>query len=91
MTISKPLERLLFEAFRRNETANSFERSKSFRQRWLGFGTAATYRPALNAGLMVFHDGRIPPPRRKNWLCLTSEGAAVLRQFCNEFAQTLNK
>jgi hypothetical protein len=57
------VKQLLFEAYRRNEMSDSWEKEKSIRFRWLGLGTEAAYRPIIDAGLMVFHDGRTPPKR----------------------------
>lgn len=72
------VDRLLFEAYRRNAMADSHERSKSLRHRWLGLGTEAAYRPVLEAGLMVFEDGKVPPPRCMGWLCLTEDGIKAM-------------
>jgi hypothetical protein len=44
---------------------------------WIGLGTAAFYRPAIDAGLMTFHDGRTPPKRCMGWFVLTDKGQSV--------------
>ena len=83
------IKQLLFEAYRRNQMAGSLELSEPLARRWLGLGTEAAYRPVLKAGLMQFHDGQVPPPRCMGWLCLTTEGIAVLTDFELEFQTKL--
>jgi hypothetical protein len=78
--------RLLFEAYRRNEmTLDQVERSKPLSERWLGLGTAAAYRPVLDAGLMRFFDGKTPPVRCMGWLCLTELGIQKMKEYEGEF------
>ena len=87
--MDKMTKSLLFEAYRRNEMANDHERAKPITQRWLGLGTAAAYRNVLKGGLMVFHDGRTPPPRCMGWLCLTDVGLDTMRTMESEFSHCL--
>ncbi len=68
-----------------------FDKDKSITQRWIGLGTSAAYRPALNEGLMVFHDGRTPPVRCMGWLVLTEKGAALLEEHGSMFQEILDK
>lgn len=90
-TMVTEIERLLFEAYRRNamiDSANRFEieKAKPFTKRWLGLGTEAAYRPAIRAGLMVFHDGKTPPPRCMGWLILTKKGAIAYKEHENRLS-----
>ena len=78
---------LLFEAHRRNDM---LEQIKPIGKRWLGLGTEAAYRPAIAAGLMVFHDGQNPPPRCKGWLTLTPKGVKALKGLEPEFTERLD-
>ena len=80
---------LLFEAYRRNGMFDPHEQAKPIDQRWLGLGTEAAYRPVLEAGLMTFHDGQIPPPRCMGWLCLTEKGIAAFDDLSKEFAEIM--
>ena len=82
---------LLFEAYRRNVQANRHELSKPIAKRWLGLGTEAAYRPAINAGLMLFHDGHTPPVRCMGWLVLTDAGVKAMQEHKKEFALILRK
>lgn len=92
MKLTQRQKTLLFEAFRRHEMClDAHERSKPMTQQWLGLGTEAAYRPALKAGLMRFHDGRIPPKRCMGWLCLTDEGFNILKVHETEFQEKLEK
>lgn len=84
------LKFLLFEAYRRNDMADDWEKSKPLNQRWLGSGTEAAYRPALNTGLMRFHDGKTPPPHCQGWLCLTQQGIMELEKYEQEFKRALD-
>jgi hypothetical protein len=84
------LKGLLFEAYRRNDMAesvrpNGLEVQKPLSERWLGLGTEAAYRSALAAGLMRFHDGQTPPPRCMGWLCLTDAGIKEMQRYEEEF------
>jgi hypothetical protein len=83
------LRKLLFEAYRRDDMADARERSKPLHERWLGLGTEAAYRPAIEAGLMRFHDGRTPPPRCMGWLVLTPAGISTLWGLRREFEEQL--
>ena len=89
MKLTKRQTGLLFEAYRRNDMADSHERSKPLRNRWLGLGTEAIYRPVIDGGLMVFHDGRIPPAKYMGWLCLTPRGVDAFLGAADEFAKKL--
>jgi hypothetical protein len=79
---------LLLEAYRRNEMADAHEKAKPILDRWLGLGTAAAYRPALEAGLMRFH-GCTPPPRCMGWLCLTQTGLDAMQSQQKDFSERL--
>jgi hypothetical protein len=80
------IKSLLFEAYRRNEmTLDDHEKSKPLSERWLGLGTAAAYRPVLDAGLMRFFDGEIPYKRSMGWLCLTELGIEEMQKHEIEF------
>ena len=85
----RQIERLLFEAYRRNDMADGHERAKVVTNRWLGLGTEAAYRPAIQAGLMRWHDGRTPPVRCMGWLCLTEKGAETMAAMAADFARAL--
>lgn len=87
--MKQAIERLLFEAYRRNESSSLTKQSKPLLSRWLGLGTAAAYRPILEAGLMVFHDGKIPPPRCMGWLCLTPAGVEAMQSKARQFKEEL--
>jgi hypothetical protein len=87
--MSPDIKSLLFEAYRRNDIADSHERSKPMTKRWLGLGTKSAYAPAIKAGIMVFHDGKEPGDRIMGWLCLTDKGLAAYRQLEGEFAEHL--
>jgi len=87
--MNKQITGLLFEAYRRLDMADHHESQKPLLRRWLGLGTAAAYRPAINAGFMVFHDGQTPPARCMGWLCLTEKGIAELRRLQPEFARVM--
>jgi hypothetical protein len=84
-------KRLLYEAYRRNDMADAHEASKPLRDRWLGLGTAAAYRPVLDEGLMVFHDGRTPPRGCMGWLVLTEEGERLFKLLSSEFEAALER
>lgn len=89
--MTKRIESLLFEAYRRNRMADACERLKPLTARWLGLGTEAAYRPALKAGLMVFHDGQTPPPRCMGWLCLTPAGVNAMQHKEKKFSFYLRR
>ncbi len=82
---------LLFEAYRRNQMADDHEKSKPLAQRWLGLGTVSAYRPALDSGLMTFHNGKRPPSRCMRWLVLTDYGIAEMKKRESEFKSILTK
>ncbi len=63
--------RLMNEAIRRYCL---FHAGESLDFAWIGLGTKSEYRPALDAGLMTFHDGREPYKRCMGWLVLTKKG-----------------
>ena len=87
--ISKRIESLLFEAYRRNDMADSYEKAKPMNKRWLGLGTEAAYRPAIKAGLMRFFDRRTPPPRCMGWLVLTDDGIKVYESLEEGFSEVM--
>ena len=89
--MTKRVTSLLFEAFRRNEMANTDPHweGEAVTRRWLGLGIEAAYRPAIEAGLFMFHDGRTPPPRCMGWLCLTEAGAKAMQEHEAEFRDAL--
>lgn len=89
--MSHRLKCLLFEAYRRNDMADEHERSKPLLKRWLGLGTEAAYREALESGLMRFHDDQKPPPRCMGWLCLTETGIDALLDNAPQFAAVLEQ
>lgn len=84
------VKKLLFEAYRRNQMCDDFEKGKPLEKRWLGLGTEAAYRPALEQGLMAFHDGRVPPKRCMGWLVLTQEGIKAMEKLEEEFKTVLD-
>jgi len=90
MARSKRIMGLLFEAYRRNQMFDPHEQDKPLIERWLGLGTEAAYRPAINAGLFRFHDGRIPPKRCMGWLCLTPAGVSAMLEYQTKFEAILN-
>lgn len=93
MKLTAAQNRLLFEAFRRNQMdieSKGHEYNKPILSRWLGLGTEAAYRPVLNSGLMRFFDGRTPYKRCMGWLCLTPLGLEVMNENTKEFKQYLN-
>lgn len=87
MKLSITKRRLLFEAYRRNEMSDGFEKSKPIGERWLGLGTAAAYRVMIDSGLMRFFDGETPPPRCLGWLVLTEAGIKVMNEHKPEFQE----
>ena len=70
--------------------ADVVEKSKPLDQRWLGLGSLSAYKPAIEDGLMTWHDGRVPPQRCMGWLVLTKKGIATLRDHESEFKDVLN-
>lgn len=66
--------RALRDAVRRIKIADNIEQQQPMTKKWLGLGTYAEYRPLINKGLFVFHNGQKPPARCMGWLCLTSKG-----------------
>ena len=87
--MTKLIKSLLFEAYRRNDMIGAARRPLS--TRWLGLGTAAAYRPVLNAALMRFHDGETPPRGCMGWLCLTEAGIAEMDKHEEEFRGILDR
>lgn len=85
----KVIKSLLFEAYRRNHMADTWEQNKPLTKRWLGLGTYTAYKPILNAGLMRWHNGKQPPMRCMGWLCLTTAGASALQEYEKEFSTIL--
>lgn len=85
------IKRLLFEAYRRNDMCDPQERSKPLGIRWLGLGTKSAYEPVLKAGLMMFHNGKLPPKRCMGWLILTPEGEKVFKSMEKEFKKELDR
>ena len=77
--MNKSVKFLLFEAYRRNEMRDSHENSKPLNKRCLGLGTAAAYKPALEAGLMTFHNGRTPPTRCQRFFTDKSRGYIMIK------------
>lgn len=83
-------KRLLYEAYRRNDMADSCDRISSLQDRWLGLGTRTTYKPVLEAkggALMAWVS--TPPPRCMGWLHLTERGVKALKQHEEEFKEAL--
>jgi len=89
--MSVAVQRLLFEAYRRNRRADDTENRKPLEQRWLGLGSKSAYRPVLEAGLMRFHDGKNPPPRCMGWLVLTPKGVTAMKALEAEFAEVMDR
>lgn len=85
------VKQLLFEAYRRSRMNGEPDKGKPLEQIWLGLGTEATYRPAIDAGLMKFHDGQTPPKRCMGWLVLTDKGVEKLREYEPEFEKRMEK
>lgn len=75
---------LLREAIRRNIIADSCEKAKELRHRWLGLGTAAAYRPMTESGYMQF-TSQIPPRGCMGWLTLTDAGVELFKEYENFF------
>lgn len=65
----------LVEALRRY---CSFHAGTRLKFAWLGLGTEATYRTAINDGYFRWLDGQVPASRKKGWLLLTEEGERVI-------------
>lgn len=82
---------LLFEAYRRLDMISTdyIQEGKPITKRWVGLGTEAAFRPAIEAGLMHWFDDEQPPPRCKGWLCLTELGVTVLWDHRAEFEKML--
>lgn len=80
---------LLFEAYRRLDMGDEWERSKPLLRRWVGLGTAAAYRPVIEAGYMMFHNGITPPARCMGWLVLTEKGVEKLKELEPIFSERL--
>jgi len=89
--MKKHVKRLLFEAYRRSEMVDSHENREDLKNRWLGLGTEAAYRPGIEAGYFVFHDGRTPPRACMGWLVLTDKGIKAMTQLKNEFKMHLKE
>jgi len=79
----------MFEAFRRNDMADSVERRKPLSQRWVGLGSSTAYRPVLETGLMAFHDGKTPPRGCMGWLVLTPKGVELYAELAPELHRRL--
>jgi len=90
MKLKSAEKQLLFEAYRRNEMADSHERSKPLSQRWLGLGTEAAYREALDAGLMTWANS-VPAHRCMGWLVLTKKGIQAMQKCASEFEQAMQR
>jgi len=77
----KTLRGFMLEAHRRIEIGDDAERGLPLTRKWVGLGTAAAYKPMVEAGYMTFHDGKIPPPRCMGWLVFTETGAAKYQEL----------
>ena len=91
MKLTRPLKRILFEAYRRSKLFNNSKRSKSILQQWLGLGSKSAYKSALNAGLMRWWNDKLPPKYCTGWLCLTEKGLGAMQSCEEEFEKTLTK
>lgn len=70
----------LTEALRRHFLNSDLNRRKVITEQWLGLGTEADYRPAIQEGYMTWISGQ-PAPRIMGWLKVTEKGAAVLEKM----------
>ena len=75
------IHELLMEAKDRLEKGDMQQKSLPILRRWVGLGTAATYKPMIEAGLMQFDGHRTPPNRCVGWLCLTPKGLEELQKL----------
>jgi len=75
------IKSLLGEALRRYCLHHAGE---SLSTAWVGLGTEAQYRPAVDAGLMTWHDGKLPPKRCMGWLVLTKKGEQEILRMMAE-------
>lgn len=77
--------RLMQEALRRYTMGGRIEQlgGDALTEAWTGLGTAAEYRPAVEAGLMeiVPGHGGPPAPRVLGWWRLTSKGAKIVQAW----------
>ena len=80
----------MFEAFRRNQMADSHEQTKPLHLRWLGLGTLSVYRTAFDAGLMEWA-ASVPAPRCMGWVKLTTKGTEVLKEHEAEFKEIFDR
>jgi hypothetical protein len=78
MKMSIKVERLMNEAIRRYCL---FHAGEPLRNAWIGLGTATEYKPAIDEGLMIFHDGVKPYKRCMGWLILTDKGTTLFLQM----------
>ena len=87
----KIIKQLLFEAYRRNDMADSHEKQKDLKNSWLGLGTEAAYRPGIEAKYFIFHKGHTPPRGCMGWLTLTDKGVKAMMELENEFKTYLEE
>ena len=88
MKTSHRVLELLFEAYRRNQMLDPHKNAQPILDRWLGLGTYSAYKPALDAGMMVFCH-RKPQPRCAGWLHLTALGEKTMNEHATEFKDVL--
>lgn len=82
---------LIIEADRRLRTCDLHEKSKPVLSRWIGLGTEAAYRSAIQQELMRWHNGQVPPPRCMGWLCFTRKGLKEYRRIKRENRHLFSK
>lgn len=71
----------LIEAYRRWVCIGSeMNALKPLGQKWLGLGSASSYKTVIADGYMAWVHG-IPSPRTSGWLRLTLKGEEVMRKF----------
>lgn len=90
MKLTRPLKRILLEAYRRSKMFSPHERSKPILQQWLGLGSKSAYKSALNAEVMRWWDGKPPFKYCTGWLCLTKKGLEAMQQCEKEFKEIID-
>ena len=79
--LTKNQRLLLMEAARRYLR---FHKGESLTEAWTGLGSVSTYKPAINAGFMRTHDGKMDA-RISHWWILTEKGAAIVKILISSF------
>ena len=72
----------LVEALRRHTRFNMHDLNKPLTEAWTGLGSMTDYKPALDAGLMVYANS--PHPGFSTWWKLTIKGALIVAYWLGQ-------